>query len=112
MFILTIELADNADVGAIIVVSDVKLDESQPLITFSNFKVLIGASPDSYSTGKAAECDGGPYLDYAETYSHWPFGAEVWCNLPGKYVFIERDFQSMAGQPYELTLCTIAIFGE
>ena len=65
MFILTIELDDYAIIRAIIVVSDVLLDESQPLITFSNFKVLIGDSPDSYSTGKAVECNGGPYLDYA-----------------------------------------------
>ena len=53
------------------------------------------------------ECPGGPY----STESTDGYGIEVWCNIPGQYVSIVRDYS--AETTFEsLTICEMAIFGE
>ena len=81
LFILTIELAENAVVGAVVVVTDIMVSPDLQYETFSDFRVFVGGDADNYEAN--TECEGGPFLDYStpSLLSHWPFGAEVWCNL-------------------------------
>ena len=51
-------------------------------------------------------------MTYSAIATAWPSGIEVWCNLPGKYVTIVRDYSSQAGHNYKVTLCDVAIFGD
>ena len=41
----------------------------------------------------------------------WNFGKEVWCNLEGQYMHIVADLSHLAGQDYNVELCTVGIMG-
>ena len=40
----------------------------------------------------------------------WDYGAEVWCNLPGRYVTVHADLSHLNGS-YEMSICNIGLFG-
>ena len=72
--------------------------------------VYIGNDPDDMLNNE--KCPGGPYMvvgdtanSYAEQYHDlgffWNFGAEIWCNREGQYVFIVANVEHLAGQVYE-----------
>lgn len=112
-FVLTFELRTHSEVGAVIVVSDVGIGANNQYKLFSDFRVFVGSDPENYEMNQ--ECPGGPFLqysDYPSVLTSWPYGAEIWCNLPGKYVTIVRDYSAEAELAYELTLCNVSIFGE
>lgn len=55
--------------------------------------------------------------DHANSYKQftnnewmWNYGAEVWCNLPGRYVTIHADLSLLAGA-YEMSICNIGLYG-
>ena len=41
----------------------------------------------------------------------WNYGKEVWCNLEGRYMHIVADLSHLAGQSYEMQLCSVGIMG-
>ena len=41
----------------------------------------------------------------------WNYGKEVWCNLEGRYMHIIADLSHLAGQGYEMQLCSVGIMG-
>ena len=43
----------------------------------------------------------------------WPYGAEHWCNLEGKYLHIVADLNDLYAEyfDYEMSLCTLGVFG-
>ena len=41
----------------------------------------------------------------------WPFGAEHWCNLEGKFLHIVSDMSPYADEEYETSICTLAVMG-
>lgn len=54
--------------------------------------------PRSYSTS-----DSGEQL--------WRYGFEAWCNLEGQYLHIVANLTDLAGQDYEMSICSIGIMG-
>ena len=66
------------------------------------------------------ECPGGPFMDYSSSnpsdfsasYSTiWNYGKEVWCNKEGRYTTIEFDYTHLSGGSYELSICSVGLFG-
>ena len=41
----------------------------------------------------------------------WPFGAEHWCNLEGKYLHIVSDMSQYADQEYNCSICSLGVIG-
>ena len=41
----------------------------------------------------------------------WNYGKEIWCNLEGRYMHIVADLSHLAGQGYEMQLCSVGIMG-
>ena len=42
----------------------------------------------------------------------WPFGFEAWCNLSGKYFYIEADLSNYTGEEeVDMSLCQLGLFG-
>ena len=58
---------------------------------------------DQYS--KNAKCPGGPYFTVGQK-----LGAEVWCNLEGKHVYMVADLSGIA-PPYDVSMCSFGIMG-
>ena len=59
--------------------------------------------------------DSANYHSYAYSYTTyndvWNFGKEVWCNLEGRYIHIVADLSHLAGQGYNMELCSVGIMG-
>ena len=66
-------------------VTDTSVTDTNKQLT--GFKIYVGSST-SYEENE--ECPGGPYST-ERTDGH---GVEVWCNLPGQYVSIVRDYSA------------------
>ena len=51
--------------------------------------------------------------DSAKSYTSgfWNYGVEAWCNLEGQYFTIVADLSSLSGDTYEMTICSLGIFG-
>ena len=62
IFVLAIKLAEYSHIGAIILVSDVTMNQIDRRVLFSDFRIYIGESEDSYASQTASECQGGPFL--------------------------------------------------
>ena len=76
-------------------------DEQDQHLT--SFRVYVSSSPAYAETD---ECPGGPYLQWNGT---WNYGTEIWCNLFGQYITIERDYNEYGVT--EFGICEMAIFG-
>ena len=52
------------------------------------------------------------FTRFSSTYTNiWNYGKEVWCNLEGRYMHIIADLSDLAGQGYEMILCSVGIMG-
>lgn len=82
-------------------------------------EIYIGNDQD-YT--KNEKCPGGPYMKYPDdqtgamvsgviAYYTWNYGTEAWCNLEGRVVTIEADMAAFSGQAWQVSICSIGIFG-
>ena len=53
--------------------------------------------------------------NYITDLKYFPYGMEVWCNMPGKYVTIVADLnnlaQNVATRDYKMSICNLGLFG-
>lgn len=85
---------------------------------FQNFQVYIGESTDYTQNPK---CPGGPFLQKSDPNSMsyddfenkliWNYGAEIWCNMKGRYTHIVADLNHLSASPYEMSICNLGVMG-
>lgn len=86
-YILGIDLGQSYFVHAILVVESMIDYFSNVENYFSDFDIFIGEDGADFTAN--TQCPGSPFLPAATTID-WPFGLEVFCNLPGRYLYIVR----------------------
>ena len=87
----------------------------------AGYEIAIGDNAD-YSAN--TKCAGGPFgnrssdnccvddvLSEPYTTKLWKYGGEHWCNLPGRYVTLYRDYSSWTGGSFDITICNFNIYG-
>lgn len=139
LFVLGIDLQHYSMVNAMLVIQNLydinnANDTTEEWKYFQNFEIYIGGDSSSYS--KNSKCAGGPHMyrapyssndhgsDNGWYYDHyytnpssnvwfWRYGAEIWCNLPGQYVFIVADWSPVFEEfgKYETGLCSLGVMG-
>lgn len=51
-------------------------------------------------------------INVGTTYNNiWNYGRETWCNLEGRYLHIIADLSHLAGEGYNMQLCSVGIMG-
>ena len=89
---------------------------------FDNYEVHVGAESD---WSKNPPCANGPFIGKGNSVTdstgsgyvngRWIGGAEVWCNLPGRYVTVDADLSYLNGWSQttstDIYLCLMGIMG-
>lgn len=41
----------------------------------------------------------------------WNYGEEIWCNQEGQYLHIVANLTHLAGEKYEMSICSLGVMG-
>ena len=95
--VISLDLGEEMFVHAIVLALDLYTQTQLQRVDF-----YIG-SASVYTSNPV--CPGGPHTVGGN------YGAEVWCNQPGRYVTVLADLSSLNGSTFEVSICNLGVFG-
>ena len=95
--VISLDLGEEMFVHAIVLALDLYTQTQLQRVDF-----YIG-SASVYTSNPV--CPGGPHTVGGN------YGAEVWCNQPGRYVTVHADLSPLNGSTFEVSICNLGVFG-